>query len=120
MIPPSVTPRQNHLTMAIAFIHELGHSLGLDDEYCEGIDNSSMVGRNNLPPLQKFKTRMDAIEYWDNYQSVMNYNKFGKYYMDYSDGTHGIRDVDDWGNIDLTYFQNKARGDYGIGDNYKN
>ena len=49
-----------------------------------------------------------------------NFYKFGKYYMDYSDGSHGIRDFDDWNNIDLTYFQNKADTDYGIGDNYKN
>jgi len=120
MIPPAITPRLHHLTMAVAFIHELGHSLGLDNEICQGIDNSSMVGRSNLPPFQKFKARLDSIEYWKTYESVMNYNKFGQYYMDYSDGSHGIRDFDDWGNIDLTYFQNKARGDYGIGDNYKN
>ncbi len=120
MLPPAITPRLHHLTMAVSFIHELGHSLGLDHTLCQGIDNSSMVGRSNLPPLQKFRARMDSIEYWDSYESVMNYNKFGKYYMDYSDGSNGDRDFDDWSNIDLTYFQNKARGDYGIGDNYKN
>ena len=38
----------------------------------------------------------------------------------YSNGSHGVHDFDDWSNIDLTYFQNKARGDYGVGDNYKN
>jgi hypothetical protein len=25
--------------------------------------------------------------------------------FDYSDGTHGWGDYDDWGNIDLTYFE---------------
>lgn len=119
MFPPAITPRLHHLTMAVSFIHELGHSLGLDDDICQGIDNKSMVGRSNLPPLQKIKTRLDSIEYWKNYESVMNYNKFGQYYMDYSDGSHGIKDFDDWSNIDLTYFQNKGRGNYGIGDYYK-
>jgi hypothetical protein len=120
MFPPAITPRLHRFTMAVSFIHELGHSLGLNDEICEGIDNSSMVGRSNLPPFQKFKDRLDSIEYWENYESVMNYNKFGQYYMDYSDGSHGVRDFNDWDNIDLTYFQNKASYDYGIGDNYKN
>ncbi|MEE8565913.1 MAG: hypothetical protein V3S79_05970 [Candidatus Thermoplasmatota archaeon] len=120
MLPPAITPRLHHLTMAVSFIHELGHSLGLDKTVCLGIDNKSMVGRNDLPPLQKFRTRLEAIEYWGDYESVMNYNKFGQYYLDYSNGSHGVHDFDDWSNIDLTYFQNKARGDYGVGDNYKN
>ena len=49
----------------------------------------------------------------------MNYNKFGHYVMDYSDGSHGVHDFDDWGFIDLTYFQEKSRSKYGIGDDYK-
>ena len=35
----------------------------------------------------------------------MNYNKFGHYLLDYSVGTHGSRDFNDWRFIDLTYFQ---------------
>jgi hypothetical protein len=120
MFPPAITPRLHRFTMAVSFIHELGHSLGLDQTVCQGIDNKSMVGRNNLPPLQKLKTRMDAVNFWEDYESVMNYNKFGQYYMDYSDGSHGTNDVDDWSKIDLTYFQNKGRSEYGIGDDYKN
>jgi hypothetical protein len=49
--------------------------------------------------------RQDAIETWENYESCMNYNKFGSYVLGYSDGTHGTNDVDDWSMIDLTYFK---------------
>lgn len=119
MRPIAVTPRLQRLTMAICFIHEMGHSLGITYDVINGCDNKSMVGRNDLPPLQKLKVKIDAINYWDTYESVMNYNKFGHYVMDYSDGSHGIHDFDDWGFIDLTYFQEKSRSTYGIGDDYK-
>ena len=119
MRPIAVTPRLQRLTMAICFIHEMGHSLGVTYDVINGCDNKSMVGRNDLPPLQKLKVKIDAINYWDTYESVMNYNKFGHYVMDYSDGSHGVHDFDDWGFIDLTYFQEKSRSKYGIGDDYK-
>jgi len=105
MLPPAITPKLQRLSMAIAVMHELGHSLGLTPLSHGGIDNASQVGRNDLPPLQKIKLKREAIAYWDNYESCMNYNKFGHYLLNYSDGTHGTRDFDDWGSIDLTYFQ---------------
>lgn len=114
--PPALTPRMKRLAMAVAVLHELGHSLGLNPEYHAGIDNASQVGRNDLPLFQKIKAQRDAIEYWDTYESVMNYNKFGKYVLDYSDGTHGKRDADDWDHIDLTFFQRPHNYTYGVGD----
>ena len=120
MTPSAITPRLHRLTMAVSFMHELGHSLSLDTSTCEGIDNQSMVGRNNLAPLQKYRAKKESINYWDTYESIMNYNKFGRYLLDYSDGTHGVHDVNDWKYIDLTYFQSKARSTYGIGDDYTN
>jgi len=42
-----------------------------------------------------------------NYKSVMNY-KYAYTLLDYSDGTHGFGDYDDWGNLDLSYFQPKG------------
>jgi len=113
-VPPAITPRLQRLAMAVGVIHELGHSLNLNPSYCQGIDNSSQVGRNNLPPLAKLKARIDAREYWTTYESVMNYHKFGLYVSDYSDGTHGIRDSDDWEQIDLTYFQRSFEEEYDI------
>ena len=63
----------------------------------EGCDN-----QNGKYPWQ--------IGYWrfGNYKSVMNYryayagldNK-----VDYSDGSHGLRDFDDWGFMDFQFFQ---------------
>lgn len=103
-IPPAITPRLQRIGMAVAVMHELGHTLGLISSYNEGIDNASMVGRNDLPPLKKMKARIDAIRYWSDYKSCMNYNKFGLYLLGYSDGSHGPHDFDDWGFINLTFF----------------
>jgi hypothetical protein len=121
MFPPAITQKNIKLCMAVCFIHELGHSLGLNQRtVSEGIDNSSQVGRNNLPPLQKLKLKIESRKYWDSYESVMNYDKFGKYVLDYSDGSHGEHDADDWSIIDLTYFQTKSDRTYGIGDDFRN
>ncbi len=104
--PPAVTPRLQRLAMGIGFMHELGHTLGLRGETNPGIDNGSQIGRGleNEPLLNRIQLRQDAIETWENYESCMNYNKFGSYVLGYSDGTHGKNDVDDWSMIDLTYF----------------
>ena len=112
--PPAITPRLKRIAMAVSVMHELGHSLNLNPHYHEGIDNASQVGRNNLPPLEKLKARKEAIAYWDSYKSCMNYNKFSKYLFDYSDGSHGEHDADDWDQIDLTYFQRTSEETYGI------
>jgi hypothetical protein len=113
-VPPALNMRMKRLSLAVAFMHELGHSLGLDRTVSKGIDNGSMVGRNDLPFFQKIKTSKEAVEYWDDYESIMNYNKFGYYLLDFSDGSHGIRDTNDWDYIDLTYFQKKSRNPHDI------
>lgn len=114
--PPAITPRLKRLAMAVSVLHELGHSLSLNPSYHAGIDNASQVGRNNLPPLQKLQARIEARQYWDSYESVMNYHKFGLYLLDYSDGSNGKRDADDWEQIDLTFFQKPFDHTYGVGD----
>jgi len=77
------------------FMHELGHTLGLDDDLFDGIDNDQSD---------------DWTWPWDtdhpynryaNYKSCMNY-RYQTEIIDYSDGTHGSGDFDDWGHIDLT------------------
>ena len=103
--PPAITPRLKRIAMAVGVMHELGHSLGLMPTDTEGNDNATIVGRNDLPPLQKLRASRDAKAYWDSYESCMNYGKFGNYVLGYSDGSHGERDFDDWSDIDLTYFQ---------------
>jgi hypothetical protein len=76
--------------MASVYMHELGHTLGLFD--FEGIDNE-----NTRFPWKK--------EYWEygNYKSCMNYRYVFKL-VDYSDGSHGKNDCNDWGNLDLGAF----------------
>jgi hypothetical protein len=113
-IPPAATERLRRLAHGVVLMHELGHSLGLVPSYCEGIDNASHAGRNNLPPIQKLIERINSWKYWWDYQSVMNYQKLNMYLLDYSDGSHGPRDMDDWSYIDLTFFQRPINEDYDI------
>jgi len=105
--PPALTDRQQRIAMSLGFMHELGHTLGLRGETNHGIDNGTQIGRDmgDVPLRSRLQQQQEAIEYWENYESCMNYNKFGNYVLGYSDGTHGERDVDDWSMIDLTYFQ---------------
>ncbi len=67
-----------------AYMHELGHQLG-------------------LPHLRVFPWQ---ILYWLswNYKSCMNYRYTFKI-VDYSDGSHGFMDRDEWGNLDLQRFE---------------
>ena len=102
----SISPRLQRLTQSIQVMHEVGHSLNLMPDHSEGIDNISS----------------DAVDVWKNYMSCMNYYKMyrvlpmarilsGKIdglILDYSDGSRdepGYPDRDDWGHIDLTFFQ---------------
>ena len=74
-------------------IHELGHQMGLLIDDFGGIDNS----RASKPLTMQF------FKYF-NYRSIMNYQKYLRI-LSYSDGTHGINDFDDWGNLDFSYFK---------------
>jgi len=86
---------QNHSFIRQAFImlHELGHTLGIYMGNPLGCDNQLM---RNPFSLQRLLFR--------NYRSVMNYQYTYKI-MDFSDGSHGFGDYDDWGNLDLAFFQ---------------
>lgn len=79
-----------YTAMASVFMHELGHNLGLFN--FEGIDNE-----NTRFPWQE--------DYWKygNYKSCMNYRYVFKL-VDYSDGSHGENDYDDWGHLNLRRF----------------
>ncbi len=80
-----------------AMMHEHGHTLGIMGTNTPGCDD-----QEGKYPYE--------IDYWryGNYKSVMNYryvyggldNK-----VDYSDGSHGWNDFDDWSRIDLQLFQ---------------
>jgi hypothetical protein len=74
-------------------MHELGHTLGIFHSNSPGCDNES-----TMYPWRK------GWWVWANYKSCMNY-RYAWSLVDYSDGTHGEKDFDDWGNIDLAFFQ---------------
>jgi len=78
---------------ASAIMHEMGHNFGFRWGKPFGCD-----GQLTKYPWQ--------IGYWffRNYKSIMNYRYTYKI-LDYSDGSHGNRDHDDWNNLDLSYFE---------------
>lgn len=92
----ALTPRTMRIGRAVSVMHELGHSCGFTGAYHGGVDKS-------VTYIEDPKDRED-YKWWD-YQSVMSYDYFRQRLLDYSDGTHGENDKDDWGNIDLTFFQ---------------
>jgi hypothetical protein len=93
------TPRMRRIGLAVQILHELGHTLGMNLLYHGGVDNYTEEGR----------------EIWKNYESVMSYYKTSKRIFDYSDGSHGLNDKDDWSNIDVGYFQRSSKELEGLG-----
>ena len=92
------TPRAQRIALAVSILHETGHSCGYGYLHCGGVDNLTIEG---------------SAEHWYNYKSVMNYLWYGVRYFDYSDGAHGQNDCDDWGKIDVGFFQ-RAPGPYDL------
>jgi len=78
---------------ASAYMHECGHTLGIFHGNTPGCDDQE----------GKYPWKLNWWK-WRPYVSVMNY---GYMYMmvDYSDGSRGRNDFDDWDRIDLTFFQ---------------
>ncbi|MCX6667255.1 MAG: C2 domain-containing protein [Euryarchaeota archaeon] len=73
-------------------MHETGHTLGIYSSNTPGCDNSG-----TLRPWH------DWLK-WLPYRSCMNY-WYTYIIVDYSDGSNGKNDFDDWARIDLTLFQ---------------
>lgn len=86
---------QREVVYAGVLMHELGHTLGIFHGNTPGCDNSETID-----PLQ--------YDFWKYgpYMSVMNYRYVYSGLVDYSDGSRGRNDFDDWNNLDLTFFQN--------------
>lgn len=77
-----------------ASMHETGHTFGLVASKYIGIDNQATI-----KPYYK--------EFWlyRNYKSLMSY-MYTWSFMDYSDGSHGRGDFNDWGSLDFSFFKN--------------
>ncbi len=94
-------PRTQRTMLASAVLHELGHTLGIGPNTIEGCDNYSF--KNKFLPTQQ---RNEYLEEWGNYKSVMNYYYiYNKNLVDFSDGTNGYNDQNDWNHFYLPYFQ---------------
>ena len=81
---------------AANFMHEMGHNFGIRFGRPFGCDNR-LASKPWMPAYYRF---------W-NYKSIMNY-RYVHAILDYSDGTHGRGDYDDWGKIDLSYFEKSS------------
>jgi hypothetical protein len=75
-------------------MHESGHTLHL---HYRGVDAHKTIW-------------VWQINYWRfaNYKSCMNYRYVYRGIVDYSDGSHGRNDYNDWAHIDLTFFNPRA------------
>jgi len=82
-----------NLAYATLFMHELGHNLGIFEDTFGGVDNESC----NVPWHRGYWKYAD-------YKSCMNY-RYAFQLLDYSDGSHGTNDFNDWGNIKLDFFK---------------
>ncbi|PNX47254.1 MAG: hypothetical protein BV459_04815 [Thermoplasmata archaeon M11B2D] len=85
--------RREWVTLTSA-MHELGHTLGLLVTTFNGIDNHMAMN-----PIYK--------EFWiySRYKSMLNY-LYTFAMMDFSDGSRGFGDYNDWGNLDFSFFKN--------------
>lgn len=78
---------------ASATMHEMGHTMSLRNGHPPGVDVQ----------LSKYPWQL-GWWYYRTYKSIMNYH-YTYYVLDYSDGSHGARDFDDWSNINLSWFE---------------
>jgi hypothetical protein len=84
------TERRRAVSYASVWMHELGHTLEI-----------------NIPGGHDQKSKaIWQINWWKfhPYKSCMNYG-YTYFLVDYSDGSRGRNDHDDWGNLDLVAFQ---------------
>jgi hypothetical protein len=93
---------------AASIMHEMGHNFGIRFSQPFGCDN-----RNTRNPFR--------LSFWlfRTYKSIMNY-RYTYYIFDYSDGTHGRGDYDDWNAIDLTWFEPKKSDEGTIMKSFQN
>jgi hypothetical protein len=89
----ALTPRRKAVVYASGYMHECGHTLGIFNSNTPGCDDV-----DSTHPWEKNYWK------WHPYKSCMNYG-YTYLLVDYSDGSHGKNDFDDWNRIDLEFFQ---------------
>ncbi len=85
--------KSNNTIYASAIMHEMGHNFGIRGGNPKGCDNQ-LTKNPFLPGWYIYR----------NYKSIMNY-RYTYSILDYSDGTNGKRDYNDWGAVNLSYFE---------------
>ncbi len=83
------------VVFASVLMHETGHTLGIDFMFPIGCDMKRTVHPRNL-----------AFWIFRNYKTCMNY-RYVYSIIDYSDGSHGLFDYDEWSNLDFSFFEEK-------------
>ena len=87
------TQKKRDIAFGSAYMHECGHTLGIFNENTPGCDDRSGA----------YSWQINWWK-WRQYKSCMNYGYMYKI-VDYSDGSRGKNDFDDWERMDMTYFQ---------------
>ena len=84
------TQHKRDIVFASAYMHECGHTFDFNP-----------IGGHNRDSIYPWQPGWWK---WRPYKSCMNYGYMYKF-VDYSDGSRGKNDFDDWNRIDLTAFQ---------------
>jgi len=87
------TQRIKDIVYASVYMHETGHTLGIYHGNTPGCD----APKSARPRYLNFWR-------WGPYKSTMNY-RYTYRLVDYSDGSRGRRDFNDWDQLDFTHFQ---------------
>lgn len=85
---------QRERMLAAVLMHELGHTLG--------------IFNSNTPGCDAYQSGSPIYYNWWKYRpyiSVMNYRYVYSGMIEYSDGSRGKNDFNDWGDLNLLYFQ---------------
>jgi hypothetical protein len=97
------TERARRVCLAKGVLHELGHSMGFLPHTFPGIDimKRSIIDRYPSMPDEEYEG------YYNNYHSIMNYKYIwrDRKLFDFSDGSNGEYDRNDWDYIYLPAFQ---------------
>ena len=104
LLRKAFTQRTKILAQASELMHELGHSMGIRHE--------TMAGCDNFTYTEGKTQKQEFLDTWGNYKSSMNYYYFWDYsVVDYSDGSHGTGDNNDWAMIqhNMSYFKQEAK-----------